>query len=119
MEITAIYSDGTSKVIDNYTYSPEGELKETDQIITITYKEGEITKTATQAITVKAKVSSGETPKEEPKEEPKGESKGDGTQADKNFIKAGVSGYAFIAIPVTIILAIIFFNKYKKYSGIK
>ena len=115
MEITAIYSDGTSKVIDNYTYSPEAELKETDQIITITYKEGEITKTVTQAITVKAKVSSGETPKEEPKEEPKG----DGTQADKEFIKAGISGFAFIAIPATIILSIIFFNKYKKYSGIK
>ena len=46
MEVNAVYSDGTSKVITNYTYAPMDELKETDNKITITYIEGLITKTA-------------------------------------------------------------------------
>lgn len=52
MEITATYSDDTTKVITNYTYEPMGELKEENTKITITYKEGTITKTAEQKIYV-------------------------------------------------------------------
>lgn len=52
MEITATYSDETTKVITAYTYEPMGELKEENTKITITYKEGTITKTAEQKIYV-------------------------------------------------------------------
>lgn len=53
MEITAKYSDGTSKKVTEFTYSPSGELKTTDKKVTISYKDGDITKTVEQTITVK------------------------------------------------------------------
>lgn len=62
MEITAKYSDGTSKVITDYTYTPNGSLKESDKKIIISYKENNITKQAEQAITVEKKKE--ETPKD-------------------------------------------------------
>ena len=54
MEVTAIYSDNTRAVITNYTYSPTGSLKTTDKKVTISYTEGNITKTAEINITVNA-----------------------------------------------------------------
>ena len=54
MEVTAIYSDNTRAVITNYTYSPRGSLKTTDKKVTISYTEGNITKTAEINITVNA-----------------------------------------------------------------
>ena len=55
MEVTATYSDGKTKVVTSYTYQPMGELKEEDKKVTITYKEGDITKTAEQRIYVNEK----------------------------------------------------------------
>lgn len=52
MEITASYSDGSSKKIKNYTYAPTEQLKTADTKITITYVENGVTKTAEQKITV-------------------------------------------------------------------
>ena len=46
MKVVAKYSDGTQKVITNYTYSPTGALTENDKKIIITYLEGNIEKTA-------------------------------------------------------------------------
>ena len=54
MKITATYSDGTSKEVTNFTYSPNGDLKTSDKKVTVSYTEGGVTKTAEQAITVKA-----------------------------------------------------------------
>ena len=54
MEVTATYSDNTRAVITNYTYSPTGSLKTTDKKVTISYTEGNITKTAEINITVNA-----------------------------------------------------------------
>lgn len=51
MVVTATYSDGTSHGVTAYTYSPSGALATTDTAITISYAEGGITKTTTQAIT--------------------------------------------------------------------
>ena len=62
MKVTATYSDGTTKEVTDYTYTPAGELKTTDTAITVSYKEGEVTKTATQKITVVAKGNSGDEP---------------------------------------------------------
>ena len=55
MVVTATYSDNTTKAVTNYTYSPKDKLSTDNKLITISYTEGEVTKTATQSITVKAK----------------------------------------------------------------
>ena len=62
MKVTATYSDGTTKEVTDYTYTPAGELKTTDKTITVSYTENELTKTATQEITVVAKGNSGDEP---------------------------------------------------------
>lgn len=54
MQITAKYSDGTSKTVTDFTYSPDGELKTSDKKVTISYTEDGVTKTVEQAITVKS-----------------------------------------------------------------
>ena len=52
MAVTARYTDGQSRTVTGYTYSPTGALKLSDTTITVSYTEGDVTKTATQAITV-------------------------------------------------------------------
>lgn len=52
MVVKAYYSDGSSKVITDYTYEPKGELTEKDETITVSYTEDGITKKAYQDITV-------------------------------------------------------------------
>ncbi|MBP5463398.1 MAG: bacterial Ig-like domain-containing protein, partial [Lachnospiraceae bacterium] len=54
MVITAKYFNAPEAVVTNYTISPSGGLATTDTSVTISYTEGNITKTATQAITVSA-----------------------------------------------------------------
>lgn len=55
MKVTAKMSDGTTKdVTAGVTYSDQA-LKTTDKSITVSYTSGNVTKTATQAITVKAR----------------------------------------------------------------
>jgi hypothetical protein len=54
MEVTATYSDSSSAVVTTYTVTPSGALATTDTSITISYTEGSIIKTATQAITFNA-----------------------------------------------------------------
>ena len=55
MEVTAYYTNGSSKVVEGYTYSPEGPLQTGNKVVTVTYEEGGIRKTATVEIEVKAK----------------------------------------------------------------
>lgn len=52
MEVEATYGNGSKHLVMNYTIAPSGELTKDDTSITISYTEGEVTKTATQAITV-------------------------------------------------------------------
>ena len=52
MEVTAYYSDKTSKVITDYTYSPEGDLPYGTTAVVISYTDGGVTCTASQAVTV-------------------------------------------------------------------
>jgi len=54
MVVTATYSDNSSADVKTYTVSPSGALATTDTIVTISYTEDGVTKTATQAITVSA-----------------------------------------------------------------
>ena len=50
--VKAYYSDGSSKAITNYTYTPQTVSSADDTEITISYTESGITKTAIQEITV-------------------------------------------------------------------
>ena len=54
MTVSANYTDGSSKAVTGYTYSPDGALTVSDNKITVSYIEGGITCTAEQAITVTA-----------------------------------------------------------------
>ena len=52
MVITATYSDAQSAPVTGYTWLPDDALAITNTIVTISYVENGVTKTATQAITV-------------------------------------------------------------------
>ena len=52
MVVTAYYTDGSSGAVTGYTYSPAGALAAGNTTITVSYTEGGVTKTTTQAITV-------------------------------------------------------------------
>lgn len=54
MEITAYYDDLSSKVVTDYTYSPNGALTFNDKKITISYTENGVTKTVNQDINVES-----------------------------------------------------------------
>ena len=56
MVVTATYSNGAKLTSPSYTFSPAGALTAGDTAITITYTELGVTKTATQAITVKTAI---------------------------------------------------------------
>lgn len=52
MVVTATFDDGSSSVVTDYTYAPVGALAAGTTSVTISYTRGNVTKTATQAITV-------------------------------------------------------------------
>ena len=52
MVVTAHYTDGSSAAVSGYTYSPNGALAAGNNTITVSYSEGGVTRTDTQAITV-------------------------------------------------------------------
>ena len=54
MVVTATYSDNSTAAVNGWTYSPSGALTANDTTITVSYTEGGITRTATQAIAVYA-----------------------------------------------------------------
>ena len=54
MAIKATMSDGSTKAVTGWTYSPTGALTATDTAVTISYTENGVTKTCTQAITIRA-----------------------------------------------------------------
>lgn len=58
MVITAKYSDNATRVVTGWTYTPSGALGMSNTTITITYAEGGVSKTCTQAITVSNYLSS-------------------------------------------------------------
>jgi len=112
MVISAIYSDGTSKEITNYTYNPEAELKTTDKKVVISYSEGEITKTVEQGITVEQRTQ--ETPKEEVEEEkPK-----DDTTASGSIPQTGETNVIAVTLVGIMILGSMSYIGYKKYKDI-
>lgn len=120
MVIKAKYSDGTSKEITGYTWSPDEELKVSDEKITISYTEEEITKTAEQEIKVieEEENPSGTPDEEKPNgEEPKEDKKEDETLSDKEIPDTGIEK---VVIPVLVIalLVVALYIGYRKYKNI-
>ena len=52
MEIEATYGNGSKHIVTDYTITPAGELTKDDTSVTISYTEGDVTQSVTQAITV-------------------------------------------------------------------
>lgn len=121
MKVTAKYSDGTSKEITNYTFSPNDALKTTDKTIIITYTEGKVTKTAEQVITVTKKETGDNNNNNNNNNKPNNTVnvitiKKDNTVADKEYPKTGAER---IVLPIILLAAIsgiayIVNKKYKK-----
>ena len=97
MVVIAEYSDGTTKEVADYTYSPEGKLAELNTKITVTYKEGDVTKTAEQTIKVTSGTTNGT----------------DQEKTDGDLPYTGVENY-YIVIAMIAIIGVVALVSYKK-----
>lgn len=114
MVVTAKYSDGTSKEITNYTFDLNSALKKTDKKVVITYKEGKVTKTAEQTITVTNKTTG--TEQGTNNKITVTTTKKDNTVSDKEYPKTGAER---IIVPIVLLATIVGISyltnkKYKK-----
>lgn len=119
MTVTAIYSDGTTNEVTNYTCSPEENVGKEDKKVTISYTEDGVTKTAEIEITVKEKMDKVENKEEEEKTPTKNPPKveSDGTETNKKIPNTGVEKL-IIPIVVLAIFGVVSYVGYKKYRNI-
>lgn len=103
MTVIAKYSDGTSKEITNYTVENGDKLEKGQASVKISYKEGTITKTAEQKITVNEEAVS--TPKD------------DDTGTEEEMPDTGGTSVVGI-ISVVAIIAVVCLVKYNKYKEV-
>ncbi|MBQ3145255.1 MAG: bacterial Ig-like domain-containing protein [Clostridia bacterium] len=103
MEVVAKYSDGSSKVVTNYTCEPTESLKLTDKTVTIKYTEEGITKTVEQEI----KVQEAADDKEKP----------DNTVSDKDYPDTGIN-MLIIPMACIVIIGVVSYIGYRKYKNI-
>lgn len=83
MEVTAVYSDSSTKVVTNWTTSGFDSSKAAEkQIVTVSYTEDEITKTATFTVKIK-EAPAEEDPEQTPEENPEKEKTEDDTSDEK------------------------------------
>lgn len=115
MVVTAKYSDGLSKEITNYTYTPNGTLKTTDEKVIISYTEGEVTKTVAQDITV---IKAPENNTENNIENNTENNKDNSLTPSKELPKTGIENSMLIAIIIIFIITIASWLGYKKYKNI-
>lgn len=111
MVIMVEYSDGTSKEITNYIYTPSEALKVTDEKITISYTEGNVTKTVEQDITV---INAPQSNTEDNKEE----TGDDSVTPEKELPNAGVVKNIVITLIVLVIVSVTLYYRYNKYKNI-
>lgn len=121
MVVTATYSDGSKKVITNYTVSPSGALKTTDKKVTITYTENGVIKAAEQSITVKEKITINSNNKDDNnKKEDTNKNNANKDNTIKNDNKLPQTGITVISLAVISLLAVALISKvrYGKYKDI-
>ncbi|MBP3597635.1 MAG: bacterial Ig-like domain-containing protein [Clostridia bacterium] len=124
--VIAKYSDGTSKEVTNYTYTPSGTLKVADKKIIISYTDGNVTKKVDMEITVKNDSKNNTEDKEIPvikvpennTEENKKDIKDNSVIANKKIPKAGVEKNILFALSIVFIVTILSYLKYKKVKDI-
>jgi len=109
MKVVATYSDGTTKEVTSYTYSPSTALKTTDKKVTITYTENGVTRTVDLEIIVAVKEQGGGGSQ--------GGSSSDGSSKKPTLPNTGVEMFI---VPIIIIGAIagVSFVAYKKNNQI-
>lgn len=105
MIVKAEYNDGTSKEITNYTVKNGDKLVKGQTEVTISYTEGNVTKTATQKITVAEKTLVDNNKKD------------DDSKTENRIPYTGTSNIAGIMV-IVFIFGIISLVKYNKYKGI-
>lgn len=120
MVVKAIYSDGTEKEIEDYTYSPIGDLSTLSTKITISYTENGVTKTATQKITIKAE--QGKDGEEEKKNNTvnnntNNTTKKDNTVTNNSIADTGLEDNMGILFVIAIVIAISSYIQYRKYKN--
>lgn len=117
MVITAKYSDGSSKVVTNYTYTPQTALKTTDTAITIVYSENNIKRSKSQKIIVVEKVN----------EEINNDEKNailesieieDSTMAKEELPQTGRKIEIIFALITVIVIGIVIYSKYKRIKDV-
>ena len=124
MEITATYSDGTTKKVTDFTYTPAGALTENDKQITITYVENGVTKTITQAITVASATSGEDTNKDGDKNNNNVQANNvannntDNSTANKVLSSTGLETVSGIIVAALVVTAGISYMSYKRYKNI-
>lgn len=119
MVISAKYSNGSSKVVTNYTYAPQTALKISDTAITITYTEGDVSKEVIQEINVKEKKSENVGDDTEDDKATTGtEEEKDETVATEKIPNAGVELGIVAAILAVIIVGVVVCSKYNKMKDI-
>ena len=128
MEVTATYTDGTSKKITNYTIEPKDELKANNKEIKIKYVENNVEKQCTFPITVKSKQNENkeDTKKEENKQEDtknvddnqkSNNEKKDGTESNGDKLpQTGISYIYYMPLLAIVGLSIFSILCYKKYK---
>ena len=115
MVIMAEYSDGTTKTITGYTVTNGGKLVSGQTSVTISYKDGDVTKETTQAITVseyKSGTSTG-TGTNTGNQTPSVTKTTDDSASSKEIPKTGLASIVFPAIVLGIIAGISYIA-YKK-----
>lgn len=114
MKVIAKYSDGTTKEITNYTYTPNGNLKTTDTQITISYEESGATKTVKIPITVLSSNSGNSNQVNGNNSNQNGK---DGTTSEKNYPYTGVKDF-ILPIGIALIVVVVSYLGYRKYKDI-
>lgn len=124
MVITAKYSDGSSKVVTNYTYAPQEKLKITDTAITIVYSENNISKEVSQEITVIEKV--GKETNDDKKDDSSKEvnqqikdtEKKDNTTAKGELPKTGEKMEIILVLIAVSVIGVVIYSKYRRVKDV-
>ena len=105
MVVKAEYSDETSKEITDYTIENGSKLSKGQKSVKISYTEGNVTKTTTQAITVIEKIADNDIKKD------------DNSKTDKNVPYTGAESITGVIVVIAII-GIVSFIRYNSYKRI-
>lgn len=128
LQITAKYSNGTTKDITSNITIESTELKAGDSVVEIKYTENGVTKSVQQTITVKAVANNNTNNSNNTANNASNANNSstknntkkntDNSSAKSKLPQTGVDSTIMFLIPCLIIIAIVSYSKHKKYKGI-